>query len=57
MIVEMRKSLDEAHAGLRNACAELQATRAEVAALRNSAWSKIGRALTYVPRKVKRLFS
>ena len=49
MIVEMRKSLDEAHAGLRNALAE-------IAAIHNSTWFKLGRALTYVPRKVKKLF-
>ncbi len=56
MIVEMRKSLDEAHAGLRNACAELQAARMEIAAIRDSAWFKLGRALTFLPRKVKKLF-
>ena len=56
MIVEMRKSLDEAHAGLRSAYAELQATRAEIAAIRNSTLFRIGRALTFFPRQVKRLF-
>ncbi len=56
MIVEMRKSLDEAHAGLRNVCAELQSTRTEIAAIRNSTWFKLGRALTFVPRKVRSFF-
>ena len=56
MIAEMRKSLDEAHAGLCNMCAELQATRTEIAAIRDSRWFKLSRALTFLPRKVKRLF-
>ena len=50
MIVEMRKSLDEAHAGLRNALGE-------IAAIHNSLWFKLGRALTFVPRKLRAFFA
>ena len=50
MIVEIRRSLDEAHTGLRAALAEIEA-------MRNSAWFKFGRALTFVPRKLRAIFA
>lgn len=49
IIAKMRKSVDDAHAGLRIALGEIEA-------IRNSASFRLGRALTFIPRKVKKLF-
>ena len=50
IIAEMRKSIDDAHAGLRRALGEIEA-------IRNSPWFKLGRALAFVPRKLRAIFT